>query len=421
MANDFSSDSNCLCLYNCESGALGTDSQGSIDLANASIDADTTNFKQGSASALANDLSDQLWIADASLPAGFPGKSGTTNRTISLCGWIRPAGVEGWHAIASKYSTGDAKRSWALNMDGAEVKFSLGYNAGASFEEFSHAGVALSANQWYHVAATYNGSSKAWRIRVWDDTGSSVTESTGTGIQTMNLEDTEFTLFGRDDNIGAMLGNIDELVLFDDVLTADEIDQIRAGTYGASSSSSSLSSSSLSSSSSSLSSASSVSSSSSASSVSSSSSSSSSASYSFSSSSTSSAGPLEFVSLGKGVDMAIREEGADAGLLASDPSAGRRLVTDPIYKAAHRHKLTISYMSVTDRILLARFYLTTTTGACRVWEWTHPTSAQVWLLRFDPQVPPVYGRHAEQPDKHHAELTVLEDITDGYVLGVYDR
>ena len=119
--------------------------------------------------------------------------------------------------------------------------------------------------------------------------------------------------------------------------------------------------------------------------------------------------------------MAIREEGADAGLLASDPSAGRRLVTDPIYKASHRHKLTISYMSAADQILLARFYLTTTTGACRVWEWTHPTSAQVWLLRFDPQTPPVYGRHAEQPDKHHAELTVLEDITDGYVLGVYDR
>lgn len=147
--------------------------------------------------------------------------------------------------------------------------------------------------------------------------------------------------------------------------------------------------------------------------------SSSSSSYSFSSSSSSSAAPLQFVKLSKGVDMAIDETVADAGLLASDTETGRRLIDSDTYKAVHRHTMSISYMSQADRIALARFYLTTTTGACRVWEWTHPKSGQLWLLRFDPDSPPTYGRHANQPDKHYAKLTVVEDIADGYVTGVY--
>lgn len=77
-------------------------------------------------------------------------------------------------------------------------------------------------------------------------------------------------------------------------------------------------------------------------------------------------------------------------------------------------------MTDADRIALAKFYLTTTAGSTRVWEWTHPKTAQTWLLRFDPARPPSYSRAKRQPDKHHAELTVVEDIADGYLLGVYD-
>ncbi|HUX17078.1 MAG TPA: LamG domain-containing protein [Phycisphaerae bacterium] len=497
MANDFSSDANCKALWRFENGALTADSKSTNTLtATASPPtADTVNYKEGSAASDFEAGSDQWFsIVDASLAAGFPLKNGVGTAKISVTFWFKPESLYEWRAFINKNTTG--KRSFSVAMDASfRPTLHVGYDAGAVGTIAATWPTALSAGKWYFAAATVqqNGANIDWTFTVWDDTaganlGGDPDMSGSVASETWNIGDAVLyvgcnggsTTYDYD-------GLIDEMVIFDDVLTADEIDQIRLGTYGASSSSSSLSSSSFSSSSSSLSSASSISSSSSASSVSSSSAASSisssssassvsssssassvsssssassisssssassvssssssassissslssassvsssassissSSSYSFSSSSTSSAGPLEFVSLGKGVDMAIREEVADAGLLASDPSAGRRLVTDPIYKAAHRHKLSISYMSVSDRILLARFYLTTTTGACRVWEWTHPKSDQVWLLRFDPQVPPVYGRHAEQPDKHHAELTVLEDITDGYVLGVYDR
>lgn len=144
-----------------------------------------------------------------------------------------------------------------------------------------------------------------------------------------------------------------------------------------------------------------------------------SSSYSFSSSSSSSASPLQFVTLTKGVDVEIAETVADAGLLASDEQTGRRRVTDMLYRAKHRLTMSISYMGVTDRINLAKFYLSTTTGACRVWEWTHPKSGETWLLRFDRESPPVYGRHANQPDRFFAQLTVIEELADGYLTGIY--
>jgi len=117
--------------------------------------------------------------------------------------------------------------------------------------------------------------------------------------------------------------------------------------------------------------------------------------------------------------MDIREEVAAAGLLASDEGRGKQLVAADAYKAARRLRLTISYMSTADRRSLARFYLDTTVGPCRVWEWTHPKSGQTHLLRFDPESPPVYRRAARHPDRHHAEIPVVEDLADGYVTGVY--
>jgi hypothetical protein len=183
-----------------------------------------------------------------------------------------------------------------------------------------------------------------------------------------------------------------------------------------SSSSSSLSS--LSSSSSSFSSSSS--SSESSSSVSSSESSSSSSSYSFSSSSSSSVAPLQFPTLGKGVEFQIDEDVPDAGQWVSDADQGRRDVAVETYKAVHRHRLRIRYMSSADRRTLARFYLNTTVGSSRVFEWLHPMSGQLWLLRFDAERAPVWRRAERQPEKHHVDFAVIEEIADGYCLGIYD-
>ncbi len=240
MANNFSDDSNCVALYNLESGALGIDSKQSHDLINLDITADEVNFEQGSASGNSNASSSRyLRRTDASLAADFPGKNGTANRTLSIAGWIRPTTLSGaFTYIVTKWSSVSNKRSFGvlLTEDTGDhnLSFYIGHTGGASAEGFIHTDINLVTTQWYHFGITYDGATKNWRIRVWDETASSVTESTGTGVEVMNIEDASFYMFTRADISAGLQGNLDEVAIFKDVLTADEIDEIRQGVYGAS-------------------------------------------------------------------------------------------------------------------------------------------------------------------------------------------
>lgn len=149
-------------------------------------------------------------------------------------------------------------------------------------------------------------------------------------------------------------------------------------------------------------------------------SSSSSSSYSFSSSSSSSAAPLTWPTLSKGLAFEIVEEVADHGVQASDPSHGLPTTARRTYKATRRLTVKIRHMTLTDRVALARFYLTTTSGPVTTFELTHPKSDQIWRVRFDPDHPPQWSQATDHPDRHHFDGWLVEDITDGYCLGVYD-
>jgi hypothetical protein len=112
---------------------------------------------------------------------------------------------------------------------------SIGYNGGASWETISHA-TAMSTGVWYHVGCTFDNSDKSYRIRVWDDNASTIlgSDKTGTATNNINVED-GFLVIGDTWGGSPLLdGQLDEIVVFKDILTADEIDQIRGGTYGAS-------------------------------------------------------------------------------------------------------------------------------------------------------------------------------------------
>lgn len=92
MANDFSADERCKALWKFESGALTTDSEGTNTLvASASPPtADTTNYREGAASALFTSADSQCYsIADASLDSGFPWKNGESNLDGSFCFWAK--------------------------------------------------------------------------------------------------------------------------------------------------------------------------------------------------------------------------------------------------------------------------------------------------------------------------------------------
>lgn len=237
MANDFSDDSNCKALWRFEDGALTADSKGSNTLSIGNTPtADTSIYKEGSASVEIEEL-DYFSINDADLDAGFPLKSGDTNKKISICFWVRINELPVDNELRMCYRKSTTNKVsflvYALN-DEVKTAFVLQITEDGSSPIMLKHDSGIAINKWYHVAYTYDVSDESYRIRVWDDTAGAIlgVDKTGSGIGDIFVGDA-FCVIGYPTASNTMFGNLDEMVIFDDVLTVEEIDQIRAGTYGA--------------------------------------------------------------------------------------------------------------------------------------------------------------------------------------------
>lgn len=235
MANYFGDDTDCVALWKHESGGLPDDSIGGNDFTNTDVTADTTNYKEGAASGDYNGSTGYQYIADVNCDAGFPMKSGDTGKVISVCMWVRPHGTitSGYDGLIGKWG-GAGARCWSIHLRGLAGGPYAGWywsSNGTAYESGECTGIKLTANNWYHIGATYTDSTKAWRVRVWDDTGSTVydNDSTGSNAIALNTQDLEL---GRGVSIDDFDGNIDEVVVFKRALSTVDIDKIRQGTFG---------------------------------------------------------------------------------------------------------------------------------------------------------------------------------------------
>ena len=251
-ANVFTSDPNFVALWNFESGALTTDSSGNGNTLTptGSPAADDVNFVQGVAScdfpATAND---QFAIADASLPDGFPFKSNDISLQISVSCWFRFDDdlAEGeFRGLWSK--DGGSKYTIACllyrDANGRCLRMLGGYNSGNSYRTWTinaangENAPYLIEDQWYHLTVTYHGLTKSMMAYVWDGTtqtadGPATIPNSG---DTLNVEDSPFTV-GKSGLTGCLYwnGQIDEVVVFNDILTEQQAIDIRSGTFGATS------------------------------------------------------------------------------------------------------------------------------------------------------------------------------------------
>jgi len=238
MANDFSEDDNCVSLYRFESGALETDSKGSNTLSPSGDPAeDTTNFKEGSC-AVSLDGNDTEYRFDSNLPSDFPFKNSTTNRLLSACLWFRPTTIPGsgnYDAILSKFEEALNGRSFRLSMHDSDLWLVTGYNSGAT-AEYNKIMDITEASRWYHAGLTLNGDTGAWVTRIWDDVAETANTYSGTLANTPVSCDigplSIGSMFNNNSPTNWFIGQIDEVVIFKDILTEAEIDQIREGTYG---------------------------------------------------------------------------------------------------------------------------------------------------------------------------------------------
>ncbi len=251
--NDFTGDPNCVAVYRFEDGALTTDSQDAQTLSNTGVTADTINYQEGLAAAdFELDDHDHFSRADADLSADFPTKNGTTNYTFSITCWIRPeSGTPQWRrTIAAKEDNYQSVRGWKLFLGSLtnEVVLTVQVDPLGSCQVSWPSDAVPEVDHWYFIGATctVTGGNVVGTMHVWDLEAAQnlggYADRTFTGSAGVPcLNNRPFTIgaetaqgYGGGGGFDYFFdGRIDELTLWNRVLTFDEMYDIRDGTFGA--------------------------------------------------------------------------------------------------------------------------------------------------------------------------------------------
>jgi hypothetical protein len=236
--NNFASDPNCVALWRFESGKLTADSVGTNTLQNHGVTANTADKMEGISSAMfkASDK-DYFWITNASLSSKFPFSSSSAPKAISVAFWLKlaslpPAGLT-WDPFSKVNDP--TQNVFTTMVDGyGDIGFFIGTNGGTQFEDTWTKPVVV-PGKWYHVVVTYKDSDKSYRINVWDAATATVLADT-TGMLQHNISVGNADVYlGQREGLPAnrfLDGQLDEMAVFNDALTPDNIAKIRAGTYG---------------------------------------------------------------------------------------------------------------------------------------------------------------------------------------------
>jgi len=243
MANDFTTDPSVKALWRFESGALATDSIGgnTLTLYNSPV-ADTSKFKEGAASLkLVHSSSQCAYIPDASLPSGFPLKSGDSVMKMTVSLWIYQNSIGSYLSPFSKFDYGNNLRTFDIEfLNGSLI---VNWGNGSSFQAFTP-GWTLATGQWYHVTVCVDGVNNILKIVLYNPvTGAysfyAATPTTAMGCGTASLN------VGVSGTMPSATGGnywdgwIDEMVVFNRLLNLGEIEniinQVYTGPYAAAS------------------------------------------------------------------------------------------------------------------------------------------------------------------------------------------
>jgi pre-peptidase/concanavalin A-like lectin/glucanase superfamily protein len=240
VGNNFTADPSCKALWRFEPGALTTDSIGTNTLSTEFVPVvDAADRKEGDGSV---DLTNGSFvIADASLSTGFPLKSGDTNKDISVAFWMKAPYGQTSATGGVIYGKGGDYAKYSFNVAFSEtsgagsgtIDVHTGTSGGIGHDTM-RTGWLIQRDQWYHVAVTYEdqGTFGNVRIRIYDPSDDTVHEVVDTTSESINVSDGDVTIGTYRYSNQTYVGLVDELVVFNDVLTPTEVDLIRQSSYG---------------------------------------------------------------------------------------------------------------------------------------------------------------------------------------------
>jgi hypothetical protein len=231
MANDFTNDPRVKALYQFENSL--NDGKGGNHLTDHNTVGFTSADKKEGSYAADFEKDNAEWGSrpDSQLDADFPLKSGDAVKKIAVCFWIKPESYISPGYLVAKYDT-TGRRSLAIVRDYAWLKLYCGYNNGDSAETID-TGYQINNGEWYHVGVSIDGVNRTAYIRLFRASNSAVTEYFKTFVNQLHVEDADFTIGARHDGNASYChdGLLDEVVVFNELLTAKEIDAIRSGAY----------------------------------------------------------------------------------------------------------------------------------------------------------------------------------------------
>lgn len=174
--------------YRFENGALTTDSSSAGNtLTTNNVTANTTTYKQGSASGDFSGTSSYGARTNADLSSGFPGKSSTGYQNFLIMGWVRidtlPA-ASGATTLFSKYygSTGQRSFKAGIYNDGTNTNFYVRVSPDGAANTLkiyttTDSFPNLAVNTWYHFALWHDSTLDKFGAVVFTDGGSSYSAS----------------------------------------------------------------------------------------------------------------------------------------------------------------------------------------------------------------------------------------------------
>ncbi len=140
--------------------------------------------------------------------------------SFTMSAWIRPNTVTGDQTIMNRQIDGMGADNFFLELNGSEIQ--SGYSsADVTWREITTSGAGIAINNWYHVAASFDNTSKAFRIYL---NGSLV----GSGTLNYTPLTTSGPFYISKPDMQNFNGLIDEVRIYNRALTVAEIQALAA-------------------------------------------------------------------------------------------------------------------------------------------------------------------------------------------------
>jgi hypothetical protein len=226
--NDFTQDTGCYGAYNFNTGALGVDSSGKgNDLtANPQVANSPCLFMGGQHAIYDISWGSSGWgvkKTDADLPAGFPLKNGDVVKQATFCAWFcTDSWSGGGGAIVSKSYNLTTFNSFTIACVGLSLRIYWGT------ETFIVR--TIKAAHAYHIAVVIDGVNKILEVTLFENRTGNISFKKFYPAGTLPVNTREFSWAAAEGGL-VWNGYLDQCIVFNRMLSYQEIKDIRDGSY----------------------------------------------------------------------------------------------------------------------------------------------------------------------------------------------